>query len=61
MKDIHLIHVELENGMSTVLEEWEDDFAGFSLEHERMPDGSYVGATFKAYDKNGNLLGERAY
>lgn len=59
-KDIHLIHVELENGMSTVLEEWKADFAGFALEHERMPDGSYVRATLKAYDKDGNLIGERA-
>ena len=60
-KDIHLIHVELENGMSTVLEDWKDDFAGFSLEHERMPNGDYVGARFIAYDKDGNLIGERAY
>lgn len=60
-KDIHLIHVELENGMSTVLEEWKEDFAGFALEHERMPDGSYVRATLKAYDKEGNLIGESAY
>ena len=59
-KDIHLIHVELGNGMSIVLGEWKDDFAGFSLEHEREG-GSYVSANFRAYDKDGNIIDEMSY
>lgn len=55
-KDIAYVEVELSNGRNLVIDNWNDDFAGTIIESDDWNSGIY-----KAFDKDGNLVGSIEY
>ena len=55
-KKVQRIEAELLNGREIVFDEWEDDFSIATIN-----DKEWYRGTYKAYDANGELIGEVQY
>ena len=55
-KAVAKVEVQLENGETFILEEWQDDFTGYMRENYEWENGIY-----RAYDADGELVGEVYY